>query len=74
MVGARVNGKLVPIEYSSRMALHYDHHLLVEFQGTKPRLAERRYICSYAKNKIDQWFKTQMKEDNIIRGRDAIDQ
>ena len=26
-----------------------------------------------AKNKINQWFKTQMKEDNIIRGREAVE-
>ena len=26
-----------------------------------------------AKNKINQWFKTELKEDNILRGRDLID-
>lgn len=40
--------------------------------GTKPRLAEAGTQHT-GKNKINQWFKTQMKEDNIIRGRDAID-
>jgi len=26
-----------------------------------------------AKNKINQWFKTELKEDNILRGKDLID-
>ena len=27
---------------------------------------------SQAKNKINQWFKTELKEDNIVRGRELI--
>ena len=26
-----------------------------------------------AKNKINQWFKTELKEDNIVRGKEMID-
>ena len=59
MVGARANGKLLPIEYQIQKGPSRDWLKLVR--------------STQAKNKINQWFKTQMKEDNIIRGRDAID-
>ena len=72
MVGARVNGKLVPIEYQIQNG---DRIEIITSQNSKgPSRDWLKLVRStQAKNKINQWFKTQMKEDNIIRGRDAID-
>ena len=72
MVGARVNGKLVPIEYQIQNG---DRIEIITSQNSKgPSRDWLKVVHStQAKNKINQWFKTQMKEDNIIRGRDAID-
>ena len=72
MVGARVNGKLVPIEYRIQNG---DRIEIITSQNSKgPSRDWLKLVRStQAKNKINQWFKTQMKEDNIIRGRDAID-
>ena len=72
MVGARVNGKLVPIEYQIQNG---DRIEVITSQNSKgPSRDWLKLVRStQAKNKINQWFKTQMKEDNIIRGRDAID-
>lgn len=72
MVGARVNGKLVPIEYEIKNG---DRVEIITSQNSKGPSRDWLKIVksTQAKNKINQWFKTQMKEDNIIRGRDAID-
>ena len=72
MVGARVNGKLVPIEYQIQNG---DRIEIITSQNSKgPSRDWLKLVRStQAKNKINQWFKTQMKEDNIIRGRDAIE-
>ena len=72
MVGARVNGKLVPIEY---VIQNGDQLEIVTSQNSKGPSRDWLKIVksTQAKNKINQWFKTQMKEDNIVRGRDAIE-
>ena len=72
MVGARVNGKLVPIEY---VIQNGDQIEIVTSQNCKgPSRDWLKVVKStQAKNKINQWFKTQMKEDNIIRGREAVE-
>ena len=72
MVGARVNGKLVPIEYQIQNG---DRIEIITSQNSKgPSRDWLKLVRStQVKNKINQWFKTQMEEDNIIRGRDAID-
>ena len=72
MIGAKVNGKLVPIDY---VIQNGDRIEVLTSQNSKgPSRDWLKLVRStQAKNKINQWFKTQMKEDNIIRGRDAID-
>ena len=72
MVGARVNGKLVPIEYQIQNG---DRIEVITSQNSKgPSRDWLKLVRStQAKTKINQWFKIQMKEDNIVRGREAIE-
>ena len=72
MVGARVNGKLVPIEY---VIQNGDQIEIITSQNCKgPSRDWLKLVRStQAKTKINQWFKTQMKEDNIVRGREAVE-
>ena len=71
MVGARVNGKLVNIDYKIQNG---DRIEILTSQNTKgPRRDWLNIVKStQAKNKINQWFKKEFKESNIIRGKDMI--
>ena len=71
MVGARVNGKQVPIETE----LHNgDRVEIITSQNSKgPSLDWLNVVKStQAKTKINQWFRLENKEDNMQKGRDAI--
>ena len=72
MVGARVNGKLVNIDY---VIQNGDRIEIITSQNSRgPSRDWLKLVKStQAKNKINQWFKTELKEDNILRGRDLID-
>ncbi len=71
MVGARVNGKLVPIDYEIQTG---DRIEVITSQNSRgPSRDWLKVVRStQAKNKINQWFKKELKEENIVRGRDAI--
>ena len=71
MVGARVNGKLVPIETELHNADRVD---LSPTQNSKGPSRDWLNIVksTQAKSKINSWFKKEFKEDNIIRGKDLI--
>lgn len=71
MVGARVNGKLVPIEYKIQNG---DRIEIITSQNSRGPSRDWLSIVksTQAKNKINQWFKTELKEDNINRGKDMI--
>lgn len=72
MVGARVNGKLVPIEY---VIQNGDRIEILTSQNSKGPSRDWLNIVksTQAKNKINQWFKQELKEDNIIRGKELLD-
>ncbi|MFR2849832.1 MAG: TGS domain-containing protein, partial [Hungatella hathewayi] len=72
MVGARVNGKLVNIDY---VIQNGDRIEIITSQNSKgPSRDWLKLVKStQAKNKINQWFKTELKEDNILRGKEMID-
>ena len=72
MVGARVNGKLVPIDYRIQNG---DQIEIMTSQNSKGPSIDWLNIVksSQAKNKINAWFKSEKKEDNIIRGRDLLE-
>jgi len=71
MVGAKVNGQLVPIEYQLQSG---DRVEILTSQNSKgPSMDWLKIVkSSQARNKINQWYKAQNKEDNIKRGQDLI--
>ena len=71
MVGARVNGKLVPIDYKIQNG---DRIEILTSQNSRGPSRDWLAIAksTQAKNKINQWFKKEFKEENIVRGRELI--
>ncbi len=73
MVGARVNGKLVPIEYEIQNG---DGIEIITSQNSQGPSRDwlKMVKSTQAKNKINQWFKKELKEDNILKGKDMLAQ
>ena len=71
MIGARVNGKLVTIDYQIN---NVDCIEIMTSQNSKGPSRDWLNIVksAQAKNKISQWFKSEFKEDNIIKGRELL--
>ena len=71
MVGARVNGKLVNIDYEIQNG---DRIEIVTSQNSKGPSRDWLNIVksTQARNKINQWFKKELKEENIIRGKELL--
>ncbi|MBI4180798.1 MAG: bifunctional (p)ppGpp synthetase/guanosine-3',5'-bis(diphosphate) 3'-pyrophosphohydrolase [Chloroflexi bacterium] len=75
-VGAKVNGRLVPLSYQLK------NGDIVEIMATKGSRGPSRdwlnsvlgYVkTSHAKEKIRQWFKKQERTDNLERGRELLE-
>ena len=73
MVGARVIGKLVPIEY---VINNGDRIEIITSQNSQGPSRDWLKIVksTQAKNKINQWFKQELKEDNILKGKEMLQQ
>lgn len=71
MVGARVNGKLVTIDYEIKNG---DRIEIITSQNSKGPSRDWLNVVksTQAKNKINQWFKNELKEDNIVKGRELL--
>ncbi|MBQ7954303.1 MAG: bifunctional (p)ppGpp synthetase/guanosine-3',5'-bis(diphosphate) 3'-pyrophosphohydrolase [Lachnospiraceae bacterium] len=71
MVGARVNGKLVTIDYEIKNG---DRIEIITSQNS--RGPSRDWLglvkSTQAKNKINQWFKAEFKEENIVKGKELL--
>ncbi len=71
MTGAKVNGKLVPIDYELQNG---DRIEVLTSQNTKgPSRDWLKIVKSpQARSKINQWFRNEFKEENIDRGKDML--
>ncbi len=72
MIGARVNGKMVNVDYKLQNG---DRIEIVTSQNSQgPSLDWLKIVKSpQAKSKINQWFKSVNKEDNFLRGKDLLE-
>lgn len=73
MVGARVNGNIVKLDYEIQNG---DRIEITTSQNSKGPSRDWLAIArsTQAKNKINQWFRSQFKEDNIVRGKELLAQ
>jgi GTP pyrophosphokinase len=71
-VGAKVNGKIVPLEY------HLKNGDIVEIltnKASKPSLDWLSIVgTGSAKHKIKQWFRKDRKEENTLGGQEQVEQ
>jgi len=72
MVGARVNGKMVNIDYQIKNG---DRVEIVTSQnsGGPSRDWLNLVKSTQARNKINQWFRSELKEENINKGHEMLE-
>ncbi len=72
MVGARVNGKMVTIDY---IIQNGDRVEIITSNNSRGPSRDWLNIVksTQAKNKINQWFKSEFKEDNISKGKELLE-
>jgi len=71
MVGAKVNGRLVQIDYKIKNG---DRIEILTSQNSRGPSRDWLNIVksAQARSKINQWFKQQYKEENIVHGKEML--
>lgn len=71
MIGARVNGKIVNIDYKIQNG---DRIEIITSQNSRGPSMDWLTIARSAstRNKINQWFRRQMKSENIEKGKELL--
>lgn len=71
MIGARVNGQLVSINYQIQNG---DRVEVLTSQNSRGPSRDWLNIVksTQAKNKINQWFRNELKDENIAKGRELM--
>ncbi len=72
MIGAKVNGKLVTIDYRIQNG---DRIEIITSQNSRGPSRDWLNIVksTQAKNKINQWFRSEYKEENILKGKELLE-
>ncbi|MDL2252848.1 bifunctional (p)ppGpp synthetase/guanosine-3',5'-bis(diphosphate) 3'-pyrophosphohydrolase [Ruminococcaceae bacterium OttesenSCG-928-I18] len=72
MIGAKVNGRIVPIDHKVATG-----EVIEVLTGSESKGPSRDWLnivtTSEAKSKIRNWFKKERKEENIVEGKAALD-
>ncbi len=71
-VGAKVNGRLVPLDTRLKSADHVE--IVTSKAGTSGPSRDWLgfAVSSRARNKIRQWFSRELREDSIVAGREHV--
>ena len=68
MTGAKVNGRIVPIDYQLKSGEIVD--IITAKNATGPKRDWMQIVhTSGARSKIKQWFKKEKREENIVQGK-----
>jgi len=72
MIGTKVNGKMLPINTELKNGDIVDVLTSTNVQG--PKLDWLKMAkSSQARNKINQWFKKEKREENIVKGKEIVE-
>lgn len=72
MMGAKINGEIKPLDYKLKNGDIVE--IITSSAINGPSRDWLKFVrTSNAKNKINHWFKKEMREDNIKRGREMLE-